>query len=201
MFVLSANVLWTLTAVPKNIPFWELCAFIFCTVIIAIYPWFYAALAMTEGSSVGNKSFGTTKHGVLFLPSYRTSMLLAYCIWDILFVVYHLGDIGGLFHNGMAIVVAVIFVLAEGKKLSDTALFWAVSRALTLAWWIATYIFYARTVSLLECDNSEVYQQVDLDGVAVDILVIAMLATTTIGVIDLAWLFYITKKVTNTHED
>jgi len=83
--------------------------------------------------AVWNKSFGTTKHGVIFLPTYRTPMLLAYCIWNILFVVYYNGNISGLFHNGMAIVVAVIFVLAEGKKLSDTALFWGVARVLTLA--------------------------------------------------------------------
>merc|ERR550534_268366 len=127
-------------------------------------------------------------------------MLLAYFIWDVLFVVYWSGNISGLSHNGMAIVVAVIFVLAEGKKLSDTALFWLVARALTLACWIGTYILYSHNVSLLECDNSEIYQQLDFNGVSVDILVIAMLATTTIGVIDLAW-FYITKKVTNNRED
>jgi len=211
VFVLSANVLWTIFVVPKTIPFWELCIYMPCTVIIGIYPLFYAMLAMREGSSVGltdrgpihkggrTKSFGTTKHGVLFLPTYSTIMMFAYCIWNILFIVYFNGNISGLYHNAMAIIVAVIFVWAEGKKLSDTALFWGVARSLTLACWIATSTIY-ENVPLLKCNISTRYHRVNVNGVAVDILVLVMLAVTTLGVIDLAW-FYITENVTNTGED
>lgn len=211
VFVLSANCTWTIFVVPKTMPFWELCIYMPCSVVIAIYPLLYAMLAMREGSTVGltnrgpihkggrKKSFGTTKHGVLFLPTYRTIMIFGYCIWNILFVIYYNGNISALYHSVMSIVVAVIFVLAEGKKLSDTALFWGVSRSLTLACWIATSTLY-ENVPLLKCNISTRYHKVNVDGVAVDILVLAMLAVTIFGVIDLAW-FYMNETVTNNGED
>jgi len=202
IFLLSANVLWTIIVVPKTIPFWELCIYISCTVILAIYPWFYASLAMSEEFGMktvrcgdDDFSFGTTKHGIVFFPAYSTTMLWAYFIWDILLIVYWKGDISGLFHNVMAIVVAAIFVLVEGNTLSNTVLFWPVARALTLGCWLATHNLYRYDVSLLECNFSKLYQEVDVNGVWVYILIFVMIALTAIGVTEFAW-FYITKKVT-----
>jgi len=199
IFLLSATVLWTISEesdVTWTIPVWWLCVYIFCTIILAIYPWFYATLAMREGCGLkvarcadGDKSFGTTKHGILFLPAYSTTMVLAYSIWDTLFVIYWKGNISGLFHNVMAIVLAVIFALVEGNKLSSSALFWPVARVLTLGCWLATYNLYREDISLLECNFSKLYPEVDVNRVWMYILILVML-TITIGVIDLAW-FYI----------
>jgi len=196
IFVLSGNVLWTIIEVPKTIPLWELCVYISCTIILAIYPWFYASLAMSDdcrlkivGCGENDRSFGTTKHGILFLPTYSTTMLLAYCVWNILFVIYWWGNISGLFHNAMAIVVAVVFALVEGNTLPTTVLFWAMARVLTLGCWIATMNMYDDDVGLLACNFSKLYQEVDVNGVSVYILIFVMLALTAIGVIELAWLY------------
>lgn len=184
-FLLSVNILWTMTE-PIDIQDWKFIVYIFSTVILAIYPLCYTSIAMREESGellLGmSPTFGTTKHGILFLPFYRPTMLLAYCIWNIIFVIFWKGNISGLFHNVMAIIIAVIFASIEGMRMVDSVLFWPVSRALTLSCWMTTSGLLEFDLTPLDCKRR--FLDVESDGTMVDILVTILLVLTIIGAVD-----------------
>jgi len=197
-FCLSVNILWTICIIPKTIHNWEFWMFIFCTVVLAVYPWCYAFIAMKEAcgnqvDGVGKRTYyGTTKRGVVFFPTYRPIMILTYCMWDTAFTILWQGTISGLTHNVMAIITAVMLCKIEGKELADSMLFWITARACGLGCMITTWLLCR--LCNPDYEDPIVLPNVDKDGFFMKILLTAVFTFMIVEVTDLANLYIIMKK-------
>jgi hypothetical protein len=205
-FLLSMNLIWTLPIIPKTIDRWELIVFFYTTIVLTVYPWCYAFIAIKRayGTVVNprgeRRSYGVTQHGLVFMPTYRPIMIVTYSIWNISFVIMSSGNISGLFRCGMAIVTSLVLTYVEGRSMADFSLFWILCRGTTLGCWLTTLLLCNWSEGGSAKQSRKIFPTVDKSEYFVTILFIMELIFTFLGVFDL-FLFYTAKKKTDNVEN